>query len=255
MPENRLKPWTREAAVDLGVRVAASLSIDGAGSACHFLGRDLLKDWDYWGRRIAGHMAELADRPKGERSSRRLRRLYRKRRARWEHAWEGLAAQMISVLEGHRVGCVYLGWPKEIRRDRSYGSKWNGRIHNFWSFEKALRILEKHCARAGVVAIRVGERGSSSVCPACDSSEVIRAPRHVLRCRACGLKLHSDQAGSRNILRQQNPEVMFPNTPGSSRDGAEAAAVRAPPKPETRRWSLHRWVDASNPLNHERPAA
>jgi transposase len=67
------------------------------------------------------------------------------------------------------VATVSLGWPKDILRDRDCGSTWNGRIHNFWSFDKALRILENALRAAGIVPVRVGERGASSSCPACSS--------------------------------------------------------------------------------------
>jgi transposase len=250
-PDNRLKPWSREAGLDLGVRVAASLSIDGIGTAWHYSGRDMLKDWDYWGRRIARHQSELAHRRRGQRTSRRLRRFYQKRSARFRHAWEAQAARIVSTLKAHQVGCLYIGWPKDIRGGKSYGRKWNGRIHNFWSFNQATRIVEKHCARAGIAVIRSGERGTSSTCPECASANVRRRPRHELSCRDCGFRIHSDQAGSRNLLRLNQPWAQFPKTPGPSRDGAEAA-----PRPETHRWNRHRWVDASNPLETlERPAA
>lgn len=250
MADNQLKPWSREAAIDLGIRVAVSLSIDGVGPAFHYLGRDLLKDWDYWGRRLAEHMSELAHRPKGQRSSKKLRRMFSQRGKRWEHAWEALSARIVALLRTHKVGHLTIGWPKDIRRDKNYGKKWNGRIHNFWGFDKASKILEQHCARAGIQTSRVLEGKSSSTCPKCHSENVVRKPRHVLTCRDCGFKAHSDQAGSRNLLWMQNPQADFPNIPGPSRDGAEAA-----PKPETQRWNLHRWADASNPLGNERLAA
>ncbi|MBK5935530.1 hypothetical protein CCR81_01690 [Halorhodospira halophila] len=250
-PDNALKPRSREAAIDLGVRVAASVSIDGVGASVHFIGREMLKDWDYWGRQIAAHQQELAHRPKAERTSKRLRRMYQRRSTRLEHAWEAKAAQIVRTLAAHQVGTVYVGWPKDIRRDKSYGATWNGRIHNFWGFSRVLHILEKHCARAGIQMVRSGERGSSSTCPECGSRNVKRHPRHVLSCRDCSLRIHSDQAGSRNILRMNAPACSFPKTPGSIRDGAEAA-----PGPEVRQWTKHCWVDARNPLGqHERPVA
>jgi hypothetical protein len=69
----------RGAAIDLGVRVAASLSIEGVGQARHFAAREMLKDWNYWGRRIAQHMQELAGR--GRKSSLKLWQLYAMRTA------------------------------------------------------------------------------------------------------------------------------------------------------------------------------
>ena len=84
-----------------------------------------------------------------------------------------------------------------------------------------------------VLTERTGERGTSSHCPRCDSANVVRRPRPMLRCRDCGLLVHSDQAGSFNIMRQRYPVHW---------DRAEAA-----PAPETYRFNLHRWADALNP--------
>jgi transposase len=130
------------------------------------------------------------------------------------------------------VGTVYLGWPKDILRDRDYGSKWNGRIHDFWPFGKALKIQENAFRAVGVIAVRLGERGTSSTCCRCDSKSDVWHPRWALRCRDCGDRIHSDQAGSRNILRQNKPSVCW--------DGAEAA-----PRTVTQRWTLHRWENRS----------
>lgn len=232
----------KSAACDLGLRVLLSLSIEGVDQALHFLGRELLKDWDYLGRAIAKHQQELSHRAKGQRSSKRLRRMYQRRKARVRAAWEALCVQVVNRLCQHGVGVVYLGWPKGILRETSYTKKWSGRIHGFWSFDLSLRLLEKHLLRAGIEAVRVGERGTSSCCPWCKSKEVLRRPRYVLSCRACKRKLHSDQAGSRNILSQEKPRLSW--------DGLEASL-----KPDTRRWNRHRWVDASNRLLTQAPGA
>ena len=230
------RPHARAAGIDLGVRVLASVSVEGSPVATHFSGREVLKDWDYFGRRIAAHQRGLAHR--GRKSSRRLRRLHQRRRGRLVHAWEVIAAQIVRRLKREKVGLVYIGWPKDIRRERSYGALWNGRVHNFWSFELALRILEKHLRRARIRVERVGERGTSSTCPMDEhpvekTHDVVRAPRHVLSCKTCGHRIHSDQAGSRNILRFQKPGVSW--------DGLEAS-----PGTETLRWQHHRWVDSVN---------
>lgn len=240
-PEPAPAQGGRVAGIDLGVRVLASLSIEGMETAIHFLGREVLKDWDYWGRKIAEHMAELSHRPAGKRTSKRLRRLYRNRRARWEHAWEALAARIVSVLKARRVGRVVIGWPKDIRREVDYTRRWNGRIHGFWSFDRASRIIEKHCARRGIRVERVLEHGTSETCPSCGSKDVARRPWSVLRCRACGLVMEANQAASRNIAKKSKPSLW---------DGAEAA-----PGSEALRWTKHRWADAPNPLQLERLAA
>jgi transposase len=229
-------PGDLSAAVDLGVRILDSLSIEGRSQALHFDGRDVLKDWDFFGREIAREQAFIANSRGGDPekcpSSRAISRLHRKRKGRLEHALRAIAKEVAATCAAAGVGTVYLGWPKDIRRDRDYGSKWNGRIHNFWSFDRALKILECALRAVGILPVRVGERGTSSSCPTCSSQNVVRHPRWVLRCRDCGEVIHSDQAGSRNILRQNKPSVCW--------DGAEAA-----PRTVTRRWTLHRWENRS----------
>lgn len=231
----------RIAGIDLGVRVLASVSIEGFETAIHFLGREVLKDWDYWGRKIAAHMGELSHRPPGSRSSKHLRRLHARRRDRLVHAWEGLAKRIVAVCRAHGVGTVRIGWPKDIRREVDYTRKWNGRIHGFWSFDRASRIIEKHCARAGIRVERPLEQGTSGSCPSCGSKDVVRRPWNRLRCRSCGVAMEANQAASRNIVKMDKPSLW---------DGAEAA-----PRPEVFRWTRHRWADASNPLQPERLVA
>jgi transposase len=223
----------RGASIDLGVRIAASLSVEGVEQARNFSAREMLKDWDYWSRQIAQHMQELAGR--GRKTSRRLSRLFAMRSARWRHAWQAIACEIASTCRRRCIGTVYIGWPKGIREDRVYSKKWAGRIHNFWGFDASSRILQTALERQGIMVKRAGERGSSSTCPvtACGSKNVVRKPRHVLACRACGTVIHSDQAGSRNILAL--------NHPGTSWD-----AVKTTVRPDTLCWNKQRWGDAEN---------
>jgi putative transposase len=245
--DNRPKrsSWSKAAAIDLGIRNLVSLSVEGEHGAIHFSGREVLEDFDYWGRRIATHQKELSHRPKGERSSKRLKRLYSKRRDRLTHAWEAIASRVVAALKLRKVGVVYIGWPKDIRREVSYGKKLNGRIHNFWSFDRASRILEKHLRRAGIAIERARERGTSSTCPCCDSENVVRRPWDTLRCEECGARMDSDVAGSRNILARNKPAVRWETPSG---EGAEAA-----PEPELLWWNKHRWRDVPNRSSAEEP--
>jgi transposase len=133
------------------------------------------------------------------------------------------------------VGTVYIGWPKGIRENRVYSKKWAARIHNFWGFDASGKILQAALERQGIMVRRVGERGSSSTCPvtSCGSKKVARKPRHILSCRVCDTTLHSDQAGSRNMLSF--------NHPGTGWD-----AVKTTVRPDTLCWNKQRWVDAGN---------
>jgi hypothetical protein len=148
----------------------------------------------------------------------RLRQLCRKRQARWGACLGGAG-----------------------RQNRLRARQWNGRIHGFWSFDRAGRISEKHWARVGVRVERVPEHGTSATCPSCGSKEVARRPWSALRCRACWLVMEAHQAASRNIAKLNKPNLL---------DGAEDT-----PRPEALRWTKHRWADASNPLQTARLAA
>jgi transposase len=233
-------PEGKSAALDLGVRILASLSIEGKAQALHFEGREVMKDWDYLGFQIAKEQEAISGtrgKP-GQKapSSRNISRLHQKRRLRVEHAIKVIAKEVAEVCLANGVSTVYLGWPKNILRDVKYGnSRWAERIHGFWAFDKALRLFENALAMVGIQTVRSGERGSSSTCPCCGSTEVIRHPRWLLRCKTCGETIHSDQAGSRNILSFNKPSVSW-------------AGLEASPRTETRRWSRHQWdVRFANP--------
>ena len=147
-------------------------------------------------------------------SDARIRHLHRNRRLRLRHGLTAMANAIAKDGAAAGVATVYLGWPRGILRGERYGpGKWAGRIHGFWSFGLTLALLESALEARGITTVRVGERGSSSTCRACGSGDVARHPRWRLACRACGESLHSDQAGSRNILANQ--------TPGACRDWAE----------------------------------
>jgi putative transposase len=222
------------ATIDLGVRIGGSLSIAGIEQALHFDNKALLAEWDYLGREIAREQEAIAGtrgkvREDRAPSSRGIRRLHQKRRLRLEHAIRCFAKAIAEHCFAHGVSMVWLGWPKGILRDRNYGSRWNGRIHGFWAFDRTLTFIAQALQTLGIASARCGERGSSSHCPACLSAKVVRRPRAWLTCKACSEVIHSDQAGSRNILQSQDPTVRW--------DGPKAG-----PRTATRRWNHHRWI-------------
>ena len=250
-PKHEIK---KIAAIDLGVRITASLSIEGRTRASHFESRELLRDWDALAKDIALEQSAIAGtRGKADDtrapSSRAISLLYRKRQARLEHGLKTMAKAIAEECVDQNVDAVYVGWPKNILREVKYGSSlWAGRIHNFWSFAKTIAILKSALAAQNIECLPVGERGSSSHCPACDSENVSRSPRSLLRCKDCGEKIHSDQAGSRNIAKSQKPSLRWA--------GAEAA-----PRTATQRWTRHRWTLRSvnprlrSPQKFSKPAA
>jgi transposase len=240
----QVAPGGPTAAIDLGVRLGVSVA--GVQQALHFDNKALVAAWDYLGREIAREQTAIAGTrgsdPKGRAPfSNAIRRLYQKRRLQMEHGLRTMAKAIAEHCRSLRVSKVYLGHPKHIRRDRSYGSRWNDRIHGFWSFDKVLTFIAQALENLGIASERCAERGSSSHCPACRSPAVVRRPRAWLTCRTCGEVIHSDQAGSRNILQFQDSSVSW-NGP------------KAGPRTVTQRWNHHRWVQRSaNPKWQSNP--
>jgi transposase len=237
--ERKFREGKRAAAMDLGLRVTASLSIEGQATSHHFRGREMLKEFGYWTRRISEVQRELAKRKL--KSSRRLSQLYQIRRRRLEHAQRAIAKAIAGLCHASWVGMVYIGWPKGIRDDVYVRKDWRGRIHNYWNFNRFAAILIAALERHQIAAKQVGERGTSSTCPwTLNRKHVMRrAPRWKLACKDCGLSMHSDAAGSSNILAF--------NKPGITRDGAKAA-----PAPRTHQWNNHRWVLRAKSSQHYR---
>jgi transposase len=227
--ERKFRQGKRAAAIDLGLRVTASLSVEGQDSSHHFRGREMLKEFGYWTRRISEVQKELATRKL--KSSRRLSQLYQIRRRRLEHAQRAIAKAIAGLCRASAVGMVFIGWPKGIRDDVYVQKDWRGRIHNYWNFNRFATILIAALERQQIAGKQVGERGTSSTCPWTLNKEHVmrRSPRWKLACKDCSLSMHSDAAGSSNILAF--------NKPGITRDGAKAA-----PAPRTHQWDNHRWV-------------
>jgi len=220
------------AAVDLGVRILASLSIEGQTLALHYDGREVLKDWDFLGSEIAKEQRSIAGTRGGDPekclSSRNIRMLYAKRCGRQEHALRCVAKGIAKACQAKNVGTVYIGWPKGILREKVSCGPWAGRIHNFWSFGRASTFIAMALRAVGIVAVRIGERGTSSTCPCCGSKDVVRKPRWLLACRDCLERIQSDQAGSRNMVKFQKPSVCW-------------AGLEASLRTETLRWQRHQW--------------
>jgi putative transposase len=228
VPARVLEPEGRSAGLDLGLRVAAALAIEGQERATLFSGRELLKDYAYWTRSIAEHQRRLAARQK--KTSRQLQRLYAQRKARLEHALRAIARAVAGLCRSAGVRQVVIGWPKGIRDDVKVRKDWRGRLHNYWNFDRFATVLQQALERQRIAVRRVNERGTSSTCPwTGDKAHVlVRRPRHKLACKTCAKSMHSDAAGALNMLQLKQP--------GFDRDAVKATAV-----PTVHAWQLHAW--------------
>ncbi|HAM53329.1 MAG TPA: transposase [Nitrospiraceae bacterium] len=222
----------KHAGGDIGARRAIAVSTQGNPQSVVYSSRQAWKDYKYWSRLIAKEKTRLSK--QGYKTSRRLQMLYRIRRLRLRHAMEALCADIVQGLRRSGVTHFTVGYPVNCRDNANFG-KGNELVHNFWNFEILLRIIEKHCIRAGIAFKRVDERGTSSHCHIC-GRKVRRPKTDIVVCPVHGI-MHADVNASRNILRKV--------TPALAGDGEKAS-----PGWVVMRWNLHRWQSHAESANN-----
>jgi len=224
VPEREIKDKPENhAAGDIGARRTITVSTQGNPLSIVYSSRAAWKDYKYWTRRIAKEKSRIST--QGLKTSRSLQGFYQKRRLRLHHSMEALASGMLKTLRRQGVTHFTVGYPINCRDNAKFG-KGNELVHNFWSFELLLRIIEKHCLRSGIVFERVNERGTSSHCHICDRK--VKRPRtDTVVCPVHGA-MHADVNASWNILKKK--------TPALAGDRAKAA-----PAWVVMRWDNHLW--------------
>jgi putative transposase len=117
-----------------------------------------------------------------------------------------------------------------------------------WAFAELHRYVAYKAALAGSLAIRVDAYKTSQACPQCGHTTPENRPGKGLlfSCRVCGLKLHADLVGARNIaLRTLLARQDWASTgtlsecPDVSDDEAKAA--------RRRRYAELRWSSDTSP--------
>jgi len=180
--------------VDLGVKCPIVVNIEG--HVWGYKANHMLADWWYWTHRIAETQGELAKRDR--KSSKKLRRLYRKRQVRFRDSVNKLIADCVKRCWEEGVSEIVCGDLKYIRSEAKFGRKSNAMIHNFWSNGYQVRRLEEKAEEYGMVLRKEDERGSSGKCPRCGSHRIVKRGR-LFKCLGCKLEAHRDAVGSVNI--------------------------------------------------------
>jgi len=183
--------------IDLGVINLATIWFEGLKQPISFSGKRILSDWWYWTRKISREQSRLA-RTNGTRTSRKLRRLYRKRQRRFRHAVNAMTKTIVE--DAHQLGIskIILGRLKNIRTKSHNNSKANAMVNNFWSFEYIVRRLREKAEEYGIEVEEKSEYKTSSECPFCCSEDIITRGR-LFRCLYCGLEGNRDAVGVLNI--------------------------------------------------------
>jgi len=187
----------RKAFVDLGVTNIITAWIEGEKQSMAFSGKPLLSDWWYWSRKISEHQSELK-RVNDRNTSKRLRKLYRKRQRRFRHAINTIVHRFVKLCLEKNVSEIIVGDVTHIRDNNDKGNKINSLIHNFWSFRYIIERLRVTAENFGISVRVVKESYTSSRCPWC-SSEKVRRHKRLFKCLSCGIEAHRDVVGALNI--------------------------------------------------------
>ncbi len=185
----------KKAYVDLGVRVPVMAHVNG--EVWGYNGNELLADWWYWTNRISECQSEVK-RVNGKHKSKRLRKLYCKRRRRFRHQVNCIAKDFVERCYNKGVSEIVVGDLTGIRDNGNFNKKSNSMVHNFWSHRYLIQRIREKAEEYQIKVTQIDERGTSSQCPRCGSKHIIRKGR-LFKCKECGLEAHRDAVGSVNI--------------------------------------------------------
>jgi transposase len=153
-------------------------------------------------KRRARATARRAPRP-GQAGSRRWKKTRARQRTqearhrrRVRQAQHEASAAVIAWAAARRIGTLKVGDPRGVL-DLPAGRRHNKRVRD-WRIGHLLRALQDKAARAGITAVLVDERGTSSTCPCC-ARRVPKPAGRVFACPRCGFTGHRDLAGAANI--------------------------------------------------------
>ena len=168
----------------------------------------------------------------GRYSSERIRRLYRKRTRRRDHAQEVLCRDLLDRLYAEGVDTVYIGGLTDV-----LGAHWsvetNAKTHNFWAFEQFTERLACTAEEYGISVEVRSEAWTSQECPQCGGTDRTTRHQDTLTC-PCGFEGHADLTASETFLKRHTEQAVKPM----------ARLVRL-------EWDDHEWSES--PRSHESP--
>ncbi|PSQ48335.1 IS200/IS605 family transposon protein TnpB, partial [Halobacteriales archaeon SW_7_65_23] len=194
-------------------------------------GRDLFERFRETTRRIADHQLKVK-REEGRYTSTRIRRLYRRRTRRRDHAMDALARDLFERLYAEGVSTVYIGDLTDVL-ETHWSVRANAKTHNFWAFRAFINRLSYTAEEFGITVHLRSEAWTSQECPQCGSTEDTTRHQDTLTC-PCGFEGHADLTASETFLRRNEADVPRPMA-----------------RPVCLKWDDHDW--SGTPYPHESP--
>jgi len=216
------------AALDIGANNLVAC-ITTTGERYLYEGRDLFDRFRETTREIARLQSKLREDRYG---SERIRRLYRKRTRRRDHAQEALCRELLDRLYAEGVDTVYIGDLTDVL-ETHWSVETNAKTHNFWSFKKFTERLVCTAEEYGISVEVRSEAWTSQECPQCGSTDQTTRHQDTLTC-PCGFEGHADLTASETFLKRHTGK-----------------AVRPMARPVRFEWDDHDWSGKPHP--HESP--
>ena len=138
--------------------------------------------------------------PPEQDTSRRIRRLYRKRSRRRSHAQKALIRDLIERLHDEGIATVYIGDLTGVI-ETQLSPEINEKLENFWAFKQFVDQLRSVCEEYGIEVVEQSEAWTSQKCPECGEQDETVRHRETLTC-PCGFEGHADLTAAETFLRR-----------------------------------------------------
>ncbi|QSG10319.1 Transposable element [Halapricum desulfuricans] len=179
----RATPLASEtAALDIGANNLVACTTT-TGEQYLYEGRELFQRFRDTTREIARLQSKLEE---GRYSSERIRRLYRKRTRRRDHAQEALCRDLLERLYAEGVDTVYIGGLTDVL-DTHWSVRVNAKTHNFWAFKQFTERLACTAEEYGISVEVRSEAWTSQECPQCGGTDRTTRHQDTLTC-PCGFE-------------------------------------------------------------------
>jgi len=222
--ETQATPLADEkAALDIGANNLVACTIT-TGEQFLYEGRELFEQFRATTQEIARLQSLL---PEEQYSSQRIRRLYRKRTRRRDHAQAALCRDLIERLYDEGVDTVYIGGLTDVL-ETHWSVEANAKTHNFWAFKRFTERLATTAEEYGIAIEVRSEAWTSQECPQCGSTDRTHRHQDTLVCQ-CGFEGHADLTASATFLARQTEQ-----------------AVRPMAGPVRFQWDSHEWLEMSH---------
>ncbi|ABW01250.1 RNA-guided endonuclease InsQ/TnpB family protein [Caldivirga maquilingensis] len=221
-----------KASIDLGIVNLVTMFIEN-GKWFLFKGGSILSQYEYYSKKIAITQKKLA--LHGQRRSRRLSMLYRKRSLFMRHVVNSMVRRIMNILSKEGVIEVRVGYPKEITKNHG-----NKLTVNFWNYRLIIRRLKEVGEELGIKVIEVNEAYTSKTCTLCGETHPNgRIHRGLFKCPRMGKVINADLNAAVNILRMHiSPSPSEAGVGGYSRGGIGVIGLKTQPV-------VYRWTNGA----------